>query len=408
MASIPQSGLPAAKVRRLRPIKYRRQEEQGGLEFKSMPSWLVSLALHVTLLLIAASTIRMPAGFGTPGSGGEHFDGIFADQFGSAAPGLPGDGTGQPAGDAVGIHLGPGESAERDRSDAGDGEERTESQPTATARPSGDSEREADDTPPVDLELPTSYAKVGPGRGMFASARNDAPELIKSTGKSRATGGGDSPGAGSGSGGDGGPRGGGGVAGVGGGAGGNGKGRGGGGTSFFGHQANGTRFVYLLDASASMYDYNAIAVAKAELLSSLQRLDTTQQFEIIFYNDKAHPLVGPDGKSQLFWGTETNRTLASQFIRSIDPEGGTRHLDAVLAALGYGPDVLFFLTDAGEPILYPGDLEKIKKRNNGRSRIFTIEFGKGANLRTDNYLKKLARDNDGSHVYRDVQEFQKK
>src|SRR5262249_24285860 len=66
------------------------------------------------------------------------------------------------------------------------------------------------------------------------------------------------------------------------------------------------------------------------------------------------------------------------------------------------------LTDAGEPVLYPGDLEKIKKRNNGRSRIFSIEFGKGANLRTDNFLKKLARDNGGSHAYRDVQDFRKK
>jgi hypothetical protein len=156
-----------------------------------------------------------------------------------------------------------------------------------------------------------------------------------------------------------------------------------------------------------MYDYNAIAVAKAELLSSLEQLDATQQFQIIFYNEKCHPMRGVDGKEQVFWGSDTNRTLASQFIRNIHPDGGTRHVDALLAALAYTPEVIFFLTDAGEPILYPGDLEKIKKRNNGRSRIFTIEFGKGANLKADNFLKKLARENGGAHAYRDVQEFRK-
>ncbi|MGE5193829.1 MAG: hypothetical protein ACM3U2_15135, partial [Deltaproteobacteria bacterium] len=82
--------------------------------------------------------------------------------------------------------------------------------------------------------------------------------------------------------------------------------------------------------------------------------------------------------------------------------------EALLLALSYSPEVIFFLTDAGEPVLYPGDLEKIKKRNNGRSRIFSIEFGKGANLKTDNFLKKLARENGGAHAYRDVQEFRKK
>jgi hypothetical protein len=205
----------------------------------------------------------------------------------------------------------------------------------------------------------------------------------------------------------GGDAGGGGKGGVGGGNGGAGGGRGGG-TSFFGHRAVGRRFVYVLDASGSMYEYNAIAVAKAELLASLSQLDENQQFQIIFYNEKCHPMRDSDRKENVFWGTEVNRTRASQFIRNIEPDGGTRHLEALLMALGLGPDVIFFLTDAGEPILYAADLDKIKRRNGGRSSVFTVEFGKGANLRTDNFLKKLARDNGGAHAYRDVQEFQNK
>jgi uncharacterized protein with von Willebrand factor type A (vWA) domain len=164
--------------------------------------------------------------------------------------------------------------------------------------------------------------------------------------------------------------------------------------------------VYVLDASGSMYDYNAIAVAKAELLASLAQLDENQQFQIIFYNDKVYPMRDSDRRENVFWGTDTNRTRASQFVRNIEPDGGTNHVSALLEALKLAPDVIFFLTDAGEPILYAKDLDLIKRRNNGRSTIFTIEFGKGANLRTDNFLKKLARDNGGAHTYRDVQEFQ--
>ena len=156
-----------------------------------------------------------------------------------------------------------------------------------------------------------------------------------------------------------------------------------------------------------MYDYNAIAVAKSELLASLAQLDENQQFQVIFYNERCFPMRLAAQKDQLFSGTEINKSLASQFVRNIDPDGGTVHLDALLMALSYSPDVIFFLTDAGEPMLYAGDLDKIKRRNNGRTAIFTVEFGKGGNLRTDNFLKKLARDNDGSHAYRDVQQFQK-
>jgi hypothetical protein len=229
--------------------------------------------------------------------------------------------------------------------------------------------------------------------------------MLKPNGKFTRGGGGQGTGSGSGDG-DG-IQGGGGKGGKNGGQGGNGQGRGGGGTSFFGHQATGKRFVYLLDASGSMYDYNAIAVAKAELLSSLSQLDENQQFQVIFYNERCYAMKSPVGKDELFWGTEINRNLASQFIRNVEPDGGTRHLEALMLALNYSPDIIFFLTDAGEPILYAADLDKIKRRNNGRTTIFTVEFGKGANLKVDNFLKKLARENSGAHAYRDVQQFQR-
>jgi hypothetical protein len=371
-----------------------------------MPSWVVSLALHVVLLCLMGQTLWRPTGFGGRGAGDNEIGSIFAPLNGSGS-GLPGEGTGQPRGDGIGIYPGPQEGG-HDAGEAGQSPDQTAEATLGTGRPQSANARanREEDAPPVDLDLPSSPTLTGvrPAAANFRTQSGDARQMIKANGRGLLSQSGGSSGGGDGSGPGGG---GGGGTGGNGGAGGQGNGQGGG-TSFFGHRATGKRFLYVLDASGSMYDYNAIAVAKAELLASLAQLDDTQQFQVIFYNEHCHPMPNLDRKDSLFWGTDTNRTRASQFVRGIDPEGGTRHLDALLMALSYAPDVLFFLTDAGEPILYPADLDKIKRRNSGRTTIFTIEFGKGPNLRIDNFLKKLARDNGGAHAYRDVQEFQRR
>jgi hypothetical protein len=377
-----------------------------------IPSWLLSLAVHAVLLLLMGQTLWRPAGFGQHAGTGDGPLGIIADQWGGDG-GLPGDGTGQPPGEGSGIFAGPPAAGDHNGGAAGADESVADSDTVPAARRPANSDQQADDELPVDLDLPEApqVATAGPGAATPAARYtganyNDARQMIRPAGKTRSSIVGN--GFGNGEGDDAtGKTGGGGNRGQGGTRGGGGYGRGGG-TSFFGHQAVGRKFVYVLDASGSMYDYNAISVAKAELLASLAQLDDTQQFQIIFYNDKCHPMRDSDRKENVFWGTETNRTRASQFIRNIEPDGGTNHIDALLMALGLAPDVIFFLTDAGDPILYAGDLDKLKRRNNGRSTIFTIEFGKGANLRTDNFLKQLARENGGAHAYRDVQEFQNK
>src|SRR6185369_12972344 len=132
-----------------------------------------------------------------------------------------------------------------------------------------------------------------------------------------------------------------------------------GGTSFFGGKVTGTRFVYVVDSSGSMSNHNAIAVAKAELLASLEKLDATQQFQIIFYNEKPHPMTLPGSVPKLLFATETNRALAHQFIRAMQPDRGTNHKDALKMALQYQPEVIFFLTDATEPRLDASDLDEV-------------------------------------------------
>lgn len=179
-------------------------------------------------------------------------------------------------------------------------------------------------------------------------------------------------------------------------------------TSFFDIKAKGTRFVYIVDHSGSMGFYGQLRVAKAELMSSLQSLDSTQQFQIIFYNGNLNEMKLRGQPPSLWWGTDINRTLSYQFIRGVTPDGGTAHMPALRKALSYRPEHIFLLTDADQPILSKPNLEEVKRINKGRTQIHAIEFGEGGFLGIENHLGRLARQNGGTYRYRDVLKFGKR
>ncbi len=182
------------------------------------------------------------------------------------------------------------------------------------------------------------------------------------------------------------------------------------GAAFMGARDEGMKVVFVVDASGSMTSHNAMQVAKGALMSSLQALDERQQFLIIFYDDKPHVIkLHDESKPTLTVASDLNKTLARQKLSGIQPGSGTDHLPPLEMAIRMAPDVIFFLTDALEPPLWPKDLEKIRTLNGGRVRIHAIEFGQGPELGTDadlgNFLRKLARQNGGSYRYHDVTRF---
>ncbi len=174
-------------------------------------------------------------------------------------------------------------------------------------------------------------------------------------------------------------------------------------TSVYGLQAEGTKFLYVFDRSGSMSGYGGrpLRSAKAELIASLNDLDRTHQFQIIFYNEEPQ-VFRPDGRSpRLVFGDEQGRTLAQRFVGSIIAAGGTRHMQPLVMALAMRPDVIFFLTDAEEPKLSGEELERIRRLNKG-TQIHTIEFGFGPSSGEENFLMRLARQNGGQHAYVDI------
>jgi hypothetical protein len=173
--------------------------------------------------------------------------------------------------------------------------------------------------------------------------------------------------------------------------------------SLFGLRAEGSKFVYVLDRSGSMGGSSgkALAAAKAELLASLEKLDTVHQFQIIFYNERAR-VFNPTGQpGRLVFGTEENKVQVRRFIESVSAEGGTAHEDALMLAVRLRPDVIFLLTDADDPKLNARQRERIDRIGAGII-IHTVEFGTGRQRDAENFLVKLARQSGGEHAYVDV------
>lgn len=176
-------------------------------------------------------------------------------------------------------------------------------------------------------------------------------------------------------------------------------------TYVFGLAGVGNKFVYVFDRSASMAGYQGrpLSAAKREMRRSIESLERSNQFQIIFYNDRTS-VFNPDHPRppRLLWGDDSTKSSADRYIQSITADGGTRHLAALKLALGMSPDVIFFLTDADDPQLTTQELAEVQKWNYAASQIHSIQFGAGPDPGGDNFLKRLARQNRGKHTYVDV------
>ena len=134
--------------------------------------------------------------------------------------------------------------------------------------------------------------------------------------------------------------------------------------SFAGVEATRARsVVYVVDASGAMT--STLDFVKAELASSLGRLDLSQRFQIIVFRDLPAPVPGRAGRragradavgptqafradalsgATLLAPTDTVRADAAAWLTSIDPAGRSDPLAGLSAALALRPDLVFLLT----------------------------------------------------------------
>jgi len=351
----------------------------------AVPSWMLSLVLHGGLIVLLAAALASRSGgiVGDP-NGDFRRIGIYVGHSGGG-----GDGTGEGPSEK---EIGSTKLTEPQRSAAA-----LPTRLVAEPAPSPAAPTEA----PKEVAVQTSKPQpvIGPGASIDTPLNNLRKPPVESTGTNSEeprdskppvndkSDGLASATRGGGSGRGGGPRGSYGTA------------------PFFGIWDAGARFVYVIDCSGSMFSYNSMQAAKNELLSSLASLRRSQQFQIIFYNLDQRWMKAP-GKTdfQYFPASESNRRLAAQFVAEVQPDGGTLHLPALTLALRLHPDVIFFLTDAGEPAMKPEEMEEIQRLNGGRSRIHCVQFGMHDNEAAD-FLRKLASQNNGDYAYQNVKRF---
>lgn len=145
---------------------------------------------------------------------------------------------------------------------------------------------------------------------------------------------------------------------------------------FGGVSGTGSRFVYVVDCSASMNGENAklMKAAKAELEISLRSLTEQQQFQVLFYNDDWQAFQRDPGPMKMYEGTESNVDAALKFSERVRPTGGTQHTGPILQALALGADVIFLLTDA-DGGLREYELREIERANRTGAVISVIVYG---------------------------------
>jgi hypothetical protein len=171
--------------------------------------------------------------------------------------------------------------------------------------------------------------------------------------------------------------------------------------SVFGVQGHGNKFIYVFDRSASM-EGPPLAAAKKQLIDSLQSLSGLNQFHIIFFNTHTQSFDASAGGHRVAFASDRNKKLATNFVGGITADGGTDRLVALREAINFAPDVIFFLTDAEDP-MSPTELAELARANRkAQATICVIEFGKKPEPTPNDFLARLAHDTGGQYGYVDT------
>ncbi len=128
-------------------------------------------------------------------------------------------------------------------------------------------------------------------------------------------------------------------------------GSGGSGASFFGVEAQGNRFAYLVDVSGSMQEAlpdgregTRIAALKAELARSTSGLLENSQFVVISFSSDSSSI---SGKTEWLEASPSGKKRIVPFIQQLNPAGGTNPKPGfeMIFNLKPRPDAIYFMTD---------------------------------------------------------------
>ena len=164
---------------------------------------------------------------------------------------------------------------------------------------------------------------------------------------------------------------------------------------FGGKTAIGNSFVFVIDRSKSMGNdgLGAIDAAAKELKKSIDNLTDQQRFQVVAYNEQT---VFIDGRRLLPASAENRRRLL-RFFGDLAAYGPTEHERALVGALSLRPDVIYLFSDAGDPVMTPGQITRILQMAAGKTTFHCVRFYDEAD--DDNFMQELAAKTRGSYVF---------
>ncbi|MBL8875164.1 MAG: VWA domain-containing protein [Phycisphaerae bacterium] len=171
-----------------------------------------------------------------------------------------------------------------------------------------------------------------------------------------------------------------------------GLGGGGGGASFFGVEATGSRFVFIVDVSGSMSLGGKIDALRGQLTRSIQNLVETSTFAVFTFSDDAAPLGNARDWTQAI---EERKRWARKIIGTLTPGGATVPMNAFRAAfrLRPRPDAIYFMTD-GE--FDPSVADEIARLNTSRIPIHCIAF---TSPESEQQMRRIATQSRGTYTF---------
>lgn len=170
---------------------------------------------------------------------------------------------------------------------------------------------------------------------------------------------------------------------------------------FGGAASTGRSFVFAIDRSQSMgaEGIGAIDAAVDELANAVAGLDRTNRFQVVAYN---RDLVFLDGQRKLLPKTPEAGEKTKRFIDSLAAFGPTEHRRALLSSLALSPEVIYLLTDGGDPGLTEGEISQVARIAGSKTTIHVVCFGRDEVSDSGETLKALAEACGGSFTFVDL------
>ena len=174
-------------------------------------------------------------------------------------------------------------------------------------------------------------------------------------------------------------------------------------TNFFGTEAKGNRFVFIIDASGSMTDGFLWQRAVTELGKSLGKLDEKQKVMVLLYNSHTIPMFNtPPDELKMLPVTHKFKVALGKWLYDQNPFGKTMPAHALRYGLSLQPDAIFLLSDGQlndnsfEMLAQLNLPQKTKEGDATKVPVHTISLG--PNELGVLLMRMIADSNDGNFV----------